>query len=67
MTLSKSFNVHSAEWREIKKILEERRSELVEKLVKLNDEETRGRIKEIDEILLLEKRVVEEEPPPLEY
>lgn len=67
MTLSKAFNKHSNEWREIKAILEDRRERLVASLVSLNNEEIRGRIKEIEETLSLDKQESEPPPQPLEY
>lgn len=67
MTPSKAFNFHSFEWREIRVMLGQRRSELVERLVSADDAEVRGRIKEIDQVLSLDKQPVEDEPPPVNY
>ena len=63
MELSKSFNKHSAEWMEIKTLLTQRKQDLIERLIAKDCEETRGRIKAIDEILSLDE--VEEAPDVL--
>ena len=67
MTLSNKFNVYAPEWREIKALLNARRSDLVEKLVASDDSETRGRIKEIDNILSLDKPEEAIDSPPSQY
>lgn len=50
MTLS-NFNWHSAEWRTIKDKLTKQRLDLIEKLIRADDAETRGKIKQIDAVL----------------
>jgi hypothetical protein len=69
MTLSKAFNKHSTEWRELKGLLIERKAELVTRLVSTNTEEPRGRIKEIDEVLSLDKKDDQTilQPGPMNY
>ena len=53
MTLS-DFNWYSAEWRVLKEALLLKRTDLVERLVRADDAEVRGKIKQLDEILQLE-------------
>jgi ferritin-like metal-binding protein YciE len=54
MTLSDSFNKHSAEWRELKGLITRRKEDLTKRLVAKNCDETRGRIKALEEILSLD-------------
>lgn len=49
-----------AAWTTLKPHLEARRAELIAKLVSANDEQTRGRIKELDELLELPERLQQE-------
>lgn len=55
MTLSNGFKKHSPEWIEFKGILAEEKTKLVTKLIHKDDDEVRGRIKMIDDILSLDK------------
>lgn len=45
------FNWYSTEWRMTKEKLTQKRTDLVERLIRLDDAEVRGKIKMIDEIL----------------
>lgn len=49
-----------AAWITLKPHLERRRAELITKLVTANDEQTRGRIKEVDDLLDLPERLQQE-------
>jgi len=66
MTLSNEFNRYSNEWREIKRVLTEKRASLIESLVAGDDDQIRGRIKMIDDIIDLDKDPLPE-PPELNY
>ena len=48
------FNFYAQEWLSLKGVLSQQRTELVERLIKADDAETRGKIKMIDSILSLE-------------
>lgn len=67
MTLSNTFNRHSAEWKELKKTLTDRKADLVESLISQESDEVRGRIKEIDNILSLDKKEEAQIAPPMQY
>lgn len=45
------FNWHSVEWRYVKTELMQQRTDLIERLIRADDAEVRGKIKQIDEIL----------------
>lgn len=45
------FNWYSTEWRITKEKLMQKRADLVERLIRMDDAEVRGKIKQIDEIL----------------
>lgn len=67
MTLSSNFNKHSLEWREVFELMLQRKEELTEQLIASNDDEVRGKIKMIDEILSLDTDEVVEEPQSIDY
>lgn len=67
MTLSSGFNRYSTEWKELKQILTDRKADLVETLISQEDDEVRGRIKEIDNILSLDKKEEVQIAPPMQY
>ncbi len=46
-----NFNWHSYEWRIVKEKLMQQRTELVERLIRADDAEVRGKIKQIDSVL----------------
>jgi hypothetical protein len=50
----------AAAWGPLEKHLRERKADLVLKLVSKNDDEVRGRIKEIDDLLELPERLQQE-------
>jgi hypothetical protein len=45
------FNWHSYEWRMIQERLVQQRTDLIERLIRIDDAEVRGKIKQIDEVL----------------
>lgn len=51
--------LHAA-WATLKPWLEARKAELITKLVSANDEQTRGRIKEVEDLLALPERLQQE-------
>lgn len=50
----------AASWGPLEKHLQDRKDDLVVRLIVKNDEETRGRIKEIDDLLALPQRLQRE-------
>lgn len=65
--LPEKFNFYSVEWQAVKQILTVRRTELIERLVARNDDELRGRIKAIDEVLSLDAPRAATETPAAIY
>lgn len=58
--ISSLYGALSGAWPILKPWLQERKDELTALLVSVNDEQTRGRIKELDDILKLPERLQNE-------